>query len=322
MGNRIYFKLDDARWVQNEKFQRIRAHLGGEFDLKDITGSFGWRRLLGQRFYTPCVFSSWRQVLLKDLWKTLPLHHCMASVSSHYNIGGGLNVETTLAKGEDPAQAFAKAIDILKRFRVVTVNSMRLYELLSGKIETLVYTPNGVDADFFKPMPQKVAPHRAHAWRVGWVGKIKGAKNYELVRELKPEVERLGMTLVEVALDKDSDSILTRAQMRDFYAGIDFYLCTSWHEGTPNPCLEAAAMGVPLITTRVGNMPELVRSGENGFLIEPTRKSALDALERARALDESAHARMSIAIRDAIERDWDWAKQVGNYRTAFKALAI
>ncbi len=34
-------------------------------------------------------------------------------------------------------------------------------------------------------------------------------------------------------------------QMREIYWSLDVYLCASRNEGAPNPCLEAAACGVP-----------------------------------------------------------------------------
>lgn len=57
-------------------------------------------------------------------------------------------------------------------------------------------------------------------------------------------------------------------EMRDFYHSLDVYVCASRSEGAPNPCLEAAACGIPLVTTRVGSMPELIQDGVNGPFVE------------------------------------------------------
>ena len=46
--------------------------------------------------------------------------------------------------------------------------------------------------------------------------------------------------------------------MGDFYREGHVYLCTSLHEGTPLPVLEAMACGRPVISTAVGIVPEVV----------------------------------------------------------------
>jgi glycosyltransferase involved in cell wall biosynthesis len=52
------------------------------------------------------------------------------------------------------------------------------------------------------------------------------------------------------------------------YAAIDVCLVTSRDEGGPRAVLEAMATGAPLVTTRVGQGADLVRHGENGWLVE------------------------------------------------------
>jgi glycosyltransferase involved in cell wall biosynthesis len=52
------------------------------------------------------------------------------------------------------------------------------------------------------------------------------------------------------------------------YEAIDLCLVTSRDEGGPRAVLEAMATGVPLVTTRVGQAIDLVRHGENGWLVE------------------------------------------------------
>jgi glycosyltransferase involved in cell wall biosynthesis len=102
-----------------------------------------------------------------------------------------------------------------------------------------------------------------------------------------------------------------------FYHGIDFYLNTSWHEGTPNPALEAASCGVPVISTRVGNMPDLIVEGENGFFIDPTAESVQDLFERILKVSITDYDRMCDSMQRAIQNEWTWDKQITNYREAF-----
>lgn len=52
-------------------------------------------------------------------------------------------------------------------------------------------------------------------------------------------------------------------------------------DGIPNVLVEAMAAGVPVVSTRVSGIPELVRDGANGILVEPEDAGALaDALAR------------------------------------------
>jgi glycosyltransferase involved in cell wall biosynthesis len=52
------------------------------------------------------------------------------------------------------------------------------------------------------------------------------------------------------------------------YDAIDACLVTSRDEGGPRAVLESMAVGVPLVTTRVGQAADIVRHGENGWLVD------------------------------------------------------
>jgi glycosyltransferase involved in cell wall biosynthesis len=61
------------------------------------------------------------------------------------------------------------------------------------------------------------------------------------------------------------------------YHALDAYLVTARQEGGPKSVLEAMAAGVPLVTTRVGQAPDIVRDGENGLLADVDDVEALVA---------------------------------------------
>jgi glycosyltransferase involved in cell wall biosynthesis len=105
-------------------------------------------------------------------------------------------------------------------------------------------------------------------------------------------------------------------EMLAFYRALDVYVCASRSEGTPNPCLEAAACSLPVVTTPVGNMPELIRDGENGFFIDRNVASLAEKLARLRA-DPQLRERLGKAARATVVESWDWRRQAARYGAMF-----
>jgi glycosyltransferase involved in cell wall biosynthesis len=63
----------------------------------------------------------------------------------------------------------------------------------------------------------------------------------------------------------------------------------SRNEGTPNVVVEALASGCPVVASRVGGVPELIRDGDNGFLVEAGNAALLaESLGAALAKDWDA----------------------------------
>ena len=60
-------------------------------------------------------------------------------------------------------------------------------------------------------------------------------------------------------------------EVASFYAAFDALVLPSSNEGTPVSAIEALAAERPVVATRVGGVPDVVRDGEDGFLVEAAK---------------------------------------------------
>ena len=108
---------------------------------------------------------------------------------------------------------------------------------------------------------------------IGWVGnserKVNDLDLKGLNTIIKPVISELineGYHIKEHYADR-KEKLRTHEEMLDYYSEIDLCLCTSLHEGTPLPILEAMYCGVPVITTDVGVVREALGHKEQEFII-------------------------------------------------------
>lgn len=77
-------------------------------------------------------------------------------------------------------------------------------------------------------------------------------------------------------------------------------------DGLPNVALEAMAAGKPLVATRVGGLPQLVRPGENGLLVDEQDSDALSEAIVTLARDPHLRASMGDNGRRLIRDSMNW----------------
>ena len=63
--------------------------------------------------------------------------------------------------------------------------------------------------------------------------------------------------------------------IRAWFAWATVFCLPSFAEGLPVVLMEAMASGLPVVTTRIAGIPELVRHGQNGLVIAPGSPTAL-----------------------------------------------
>ncbi len=108
---------------------------------------------------------------------------------------------------------------------------------------------------------------------IGWVGN--GARNlngidlkgfHTIIEPAIKELKAEGYKIKEHYADRNV-VWRTPEEMPTYYNEIDLCLCTSIHEGTPLPILEAMYSGVPVITTDVGIVREALGKKQQKFII-------------------------------------------------------
>jgi glycosyltransferase involved in cell wall biosynthesis len=121
---------------------------------------------------------------------------------------------------------------------------------------------------------------------VGWIGRMTGVKRTDDVlaafKRLRddgidavlclvgdgPDRTHLEQRAHELGVVRDTLFLGYQEDVAQFYAAFDALVLPSGNEGTPVSAIEALAAGRPVVATRVGGVPDVVREGEDGFLVE------------------------------------------------------
>lgn len=101
-------------------------------------------------------------------------------------------------------------------------------------------------------------------------------------------------------------------EIANMYAALDAYMVSSREEGGPKGVLEALACGIPLISTRVGLAPDVIRHEENGLLVDIEDVDALKEQTR-RVIDDRAFAEELAANGLASIQQYDWMRIAEHY---------
>lgn len=119
-----------------------------------------------------------------------------------------------------------------------------------------------------------------------------GEVSLSLAGETRPEEEPLREALIERTGIRDRvtfSGVIPHGGMNGWLAGLDAFVLPSVSEGCPNVLMEAMAMGLPCVATRVGAAEALTRDGVSGLLVPWGDTAALArALARLRAAPDLA----------------------------------
>jgi glycosyltransferase involved in cell wall biosynthesis len=108
------------------------------------------------------------------------------------------------------------------------------------------------------------------------------------------------------------------AGLAPFYAASDVFVFHTFHEGLGIVLLEAAASGLPVVTTQAGGTVDIVRNGMNGVIVPPGDHRALAGATVRLLRDETLRETLGRCGRDMAKRDFDWDVVAEKYLEVFR----
>jgi glycosyltransferase involved in cell wall biosynthesis len=110
------------------------------------------------------------------------------------------------------------------------------------------------------------------------------------------------------------------AEVPQWHQKIDIFVNVSRNESFGVSVLEASSSGKPVIVSRVGGLPEVVRDGITGLIVGPENVNELsDAIIRL-LRDESLRRSMGVAGRLFVEESYDFQKNVNDTLKVYDQL--
>jgi glycosyltransferase involved in cell wall biosynthesis len=190
--------------------------------------------------------------------------------------------------------------------------------------------PNGIDMTRFTPQAEARLRIRAslgipeHAWVVGTVGRLAPEKDHGLLVEAMAPLLDARRQLVIVgdgperaSLQKRIDATMRRdfvhltgacANVDEMLSAFDVFVLTSTTEGLPLALLEAMATELPVVSSAVGGIPDVIDHGITGFLFRSGGTRALTRQlvhlfgSQTEAREVGARGRLAITQNHSIER--------------------
>jgi glycosyltransferase involved in cell wall biosynthesis len=214
---------------------------------------------------------------------------------------------------------FAVAISDFGRSQLMALSS-------SERWKHIHVVRTGVDLCVYRPLAERLgSDQRAE---VLFVGRLLHGKGVSLLLEALAELCHRGLQMSASIVGDgparvELEAVARRLRLsghvrflgsvgqddiRRLYARADIFCLPSFAEGIPVVAMEAMAMELPVVTTRIMGIPELVTDGADGLLVSPGRLDALtEALDRlVRAPAERRE--LGRAARRKVEQDYNVAR--------------
>ncbi len=195
----------------------------------------------------------------------------------------------------------------------VIINNYEMWDKY-GRHPKTVHISNGADRSVFNIK----TPIEKRRQRILWIGSIfhRRTKNYDsILIPISQRLKRQGVSVDFRLVDSTGRNRMSQDQMNWWYNSGSIYVVASQTEGTPNPAIESSWCGCIPVSTRVGNMPELIHDGVNGYLCDTN----IDSIYNNILLAMKNYKKLSTNMQTEIVK-WDWKYKAKKYFDYFDSI--
>ena len=111
---------------------------------------------------------------------------------------------------------------------------------------------------------------------------------------------------------------VAQGELFNWYNRGDIFVYSSLYENFGQPILEAAAAGLPIISTPVGVAREIITENETGFLFNGKPQDLADRITQL--ADHNLRKKMGGTLRETVRNLYGWKNIMGKYLNLYKSL--
>lgn len=206
--------------------------------------------------------------------------------------------------------------------------------------KNIIVLPNGIDIELFKKGAQNLNPSNDKK-TILFVGTLHNVKG---VIYLIDAIKIVSQTMSEVSLlivgdGKDREELkrivdrlnlnryiqfvgkVPNERIPEYMARSDIFVLPSLSEGLPVVVLEAMASGLPIIATNVGGLPDIIKNGENGFLVKP--KNSKEIAEKILVVLKNDELKKKMSNNNKQKaNEYSWEKIVKKLEGIYQGLFV
>lgn len=166
---------------------------------------------------------------------------------------------------------------------------------------------------------------------VGDINQNKGIRDLLEVFKKNPRQKAIlnvcgdGTLLKELSQNISSESIkyhgrVNKSKLIAIYKRSQIFILPSYHEGLPFAMLEAMSYQLAIIITSVGGIPDVIKDGYNGILIEPGNKKQLETKMQLLIDNQEFRALLSKNAFETVSNEYSWESGYKKYIKLYASL--